>query len=542
MRETLPALVLGGLLLFSLFSSSCSRETKVERATREKILLLGNGAEPKALDPHLVASVGDSNILRSLFEGLVTPSPVDDSKHEPGVALRWESNEDATEWTFYLRDNAKWSNGDPVTAHDFIYSFNRLLHPEMGGPYASMLYFLKNAEKYNKGEIDSFDEVGAKAQGDRILICTLENPAPFFPDVVKHTTWLPVHRKTIEKYGSMTDHFTQWQAPGNLVSNGAFKLTGWRINGYVRVRKNPEYWDRANVKLNGIDFYPIDNQFTEERAYRNGLLHSTYTLPPSLIPLYQEKNDPELRIDTYSGSYFYRCNNQRELTRNVHFRKALSLAIDRERIVKFVTAGGQQPATGFTPPSEGGYQPPSVIRFDPEEARAELAKAGFATGSDVPPFVLSINTSEAHKDIAIAIQDMWKEHLGIDGISIENQEWKVYQKTVQRLDFDVARSGWIGDYVDPDTFLSLFTSSGTNNNTGWANADYDRLITKATRISDPKARYDKLREAEQILLEEQPIIPIYWYTSVYLLDSRVKNWNPLLLKNHPYKHLDLQED
>ena len=631
--------ILATLLILSCLISCGNREPKVINATREKILLLGNGAEPKALDPHLVSSVGDSAIMRAMFEGLVTYHPSQDSVDHPGVAERWEPNDDASEWTFYLRKNAKWSNGDPVTAHDFVYSYNRLLHPEMGGPYTSMLYFLKNAEDYNKGEYDisltsssdiddegkslvivvvngsdlhirifdtegekvvdmpeddliegqdltdlkellpkspigegfeltgqrksevlekiglvtdytykarikPFDMVGVKAIDDHTLVCTLETPTPFFPDIVKHTTWLPVHGPTIEKFGGMTEHFTKWQAPGNCVSNGPFQVTEWRVGGYVKVRRNLHYWDNANVKLNGVNFYPIDNQFTEERAFRNGLLHKTYIVPPNLIGIYKEKKDPNLKLQPYIGSYFYRFNTTRETTANIHLRRALSAAIDRERIVKYVTQAGEQAAFGFTPPTKGGYQPPNRIKFDPEAARAHLEKAGYASGDEVPEISLFINTSEGHKAVAIAIQDMWRTHLGIDTdkVTILNQEWKVFQKTVEDLRYDIARAGWIGDYLDPTTFLNLFRSTDTHNQTGWKNKDYDRLLLEAASIVDPEERYAKLQEAENILLDELPVTPIYWYTTKYLIHPDVKNWNPLLLDNHPFKFVDLSAD
>tara|TARA_B100000927_G_scaffold45100_7_gene32554 strand:- start:983 stop:2545 length:1563 start_codon:yes stop_codon:yes gene_type:complete len=508
-------------------------------ATQEKILIMGNGAEPKALDPHIVSSVGDSNILRALFEGLVAYHPTNDMLHEPGVAERWEPNEDFSEWTFYLRKNASWSNGDTLTAHDFVYSYNRILHPEMAAPYSSMLYFLKNAEEFNKGEIKDFSKVGVKAEGDYKLICTLKGPTPYFPDVVKHTTWLPVHGPTIEKFGNITDPYTEWQKPGNHVSNGAFTLTAWRINAYVKVRRNPYYWDANNVKPNGIDFMPIDNVFTEEKAFRNGLLHYTYVLPENLIAKYKEADDPRLRTETYAGSYFYRCNVNQAPTDNVNFRRALAYAIDQETIVEFVTRGGQQPAYGFTPPSEAGYDPPHVIAFDPERARHYLKEAGYENGSDVPEFTVIINTSEAHKSIAVAIQDMWKKHLGIKRVKIENQEWKVFQQTVHDTNYEISRAGWIGDYVDPNTFLSMWVTGDSNNNTGWSNTEYDRLMEESGLISDPKERYARLREAEQVLLDEVPILPIYWYTRTYLIHPDVKNWHPLLLDNHPYKHIDL---
>jgi oligopeptide transport system substrate-binding protein len=536
-RLTLLGPVLGLALLVTV--SGCGRESRVEMATREKILIMGNGAEPKALDPHIVSSVGDSNILRALFEGLVAYHPTNDMLHEPGVAERWEPNEDFSEWTFYLRKNASWSNGDTLTAHDFVYSYNRILHPEMAAPYSSMLYFLKNAEEFNKGEIKDFSKVGVKAEGDYKLICTLKGPTPYFPDVVKHTTWLPVHGPTIEKFGNITDPYTEWQKPGNHVSNGAFTLTAWRINAYVKVRRNSYYWDANNVKPNGIDFMPIDNVFTEEKAFRNGLLHYTYVLPENLIAKYKEADDPRLRTETYAGSYFYRCNVNQAPTDNVSFRRALAYAIDQETIVEFVTRGGQQPAYGFTPPSEAGYDPPHVIAFDPERARQYLKEAGYENGSDVPEFTVIINTSEAHKSIAVAIQDMWKKHLGIKRVKIENQEWKVFQQTVHDTNYEISRAGWIGDYVDPNTFLSMWVTGDSNNNTGWSNTEYDRLMEESGLISDPKKRYERLREAEQVLLDEVPVLPIYWYTRTYLIHPDVKNWHPLLLDNHPYKHIDL---
>lgn len=530
------------LLLFGIFcvgTVGCKRESRVDKATADKILLLGNGAEPKALDPHIVSSVGDSNILRSLFEGLVTYHPQNDMLHEPGVAERWEANDDFTEWRFFLRKDARWSNGDPVTAHDFVYSYHRILNPEMAAPYASMLYFLKNGEAYNRGEIDDVSKVGIKAVSDFELLCTLEQPAPYFPDVVKHTTWLPVHGPTIEKFGKVTDPYTEWQKPGNHVSNGAFYLTDWRINAYVKVRKNPHYWDIDTVKLNGINFYPIDNTFTEEKAFRNGLLHYTYVLPNNLISAYKENGDSRLRTETYNGSYFFRCNVNKAPTNNADFRRALAYAINRETIVNFVTRGGQQPAYAFTPPSEAGYHPPDMIRHDPERAREFLKKAGYESGKDVPEFTIMINTSESHKDIAVAVQDMWKKTLGIEKVKIENQEWKVFQQTVEDINYEVARSGWIGDYVDPNTFLSMWLTGDSNNQTGWSSPEFDRLMKESAAISDTQERYNKLAEAETVLLTELPVLPVYWYTRVYLIHPDVKNWNPLLLDNHPYKHIDL---
>ncbi len=522
--------------------ASCEKGDRVDEATKNKILRLGNGAEPKALDPHLVSSVGDSNIMRALFEGLVINHPSSDSEHVPGVAERWESNPEFTEWTFYLRDNAKWSNGDPLTAHDFVYSYNRILHPDIASPYSSMLYFLENGEAFNKGEIDDFSKVGVKAVDDHTLVCKLEDPAPYFPDVVKHTTWLPVHQATIEKFGSMTDPFTLWQRPGNHVGNGAFMLTDWRINDYVKVRRNPHYWDATTVKLNGIDFLPLDNTFTEERMFRDGLIHYTYVLPANMIEKYRTEQPDVLRSETYAGVYFFRCNVNEGPTKDKNFRKALAHAIDQETIVKYVTMGGQIPAYGFVPPSEaeGGYVPPNVIEYNPEKAKEYLKAAGYSSGADVPEFTILINTSEAHKAIAEAIQDMWKTDLGIENVKISNQEWKVFQQTVQDINYDIARAGWIADYVDPNTFLSMWKTGDSNNQTGWSSETYDRLLKEAAQLSDNKARYVKMKEAEDVLLDELPVLPVYWYTRVYALHPDVQNWNPLLLDNHSYKFIDLK--
>ena len=544
LSSTQPAIRGLAFCALAILLAGCEKEDRATRAARDGILLLGNGAEPRALDPHLVQSVGDSSILRALFEGLTTYHPTDDSIHNPGVAKSWDSNEDFTEWTFHLRDNARWSNGDPVTAHDFIYAYSRLLDPNMGGPYTSMLFFLKNGEAYNKGDVKEFADVGVKAPDDYTLVCTLEDPTPFFPDVVKHTTWYPVHQATIEKFGGWTEQYTAWQKPGNHVGNGAFRLKEWRVNGHVTVERNPYYWDTDNVKLNGIVFYPLDNAYTEERAFRDGLIHMTYQLAPAMVDWYRENRPDLLRIETYAGVYFFRCNVTREPLDNKYLRKALAHAIDQETIVEYVSMGGQIPAFGFTPSSESedGYHPPNVVKFDPELAKEYLRKAGFESGADVPEFDIIINTSESHKAIAAAVQDMWKKHLGIENVTISNQEWKVFQQTLKDLNYDVARSGWIADYVDPNTFLSMWRSNDSNNETGWENAEYDALLKEAAGLSDPAARYAKMYEAEEILLDELPVLPIYWYTRVYTKSPHVKNWHPLLLDNHPWKHIGLSVD
>jgi oligopeptide transport system substrate-binding protein len=501
---------------------------------------MGNGAEPRALDPHLVSSVGDSNIMSALFEGLVSYHPTSDKLSAPGVAERWESNEEYTEWTFHLRNNAKWSNGDPVTAHDFVYAYHRILSPDLVSPYASMLNFLVNAEEFNKGDITDFTQVGVKAPDDLTLICTLRQPTAFFPEVVKHTTWLPVHKGTIEKFGKMTDKFTLWQRPGNHVSNGPFKLKYWRINQVVKAEPNPYYWDRKTVKLKEIHFLPIVSEFTEERSFRDRQMHITYQMPPNMVQWYRDKDPKFLSITDWAGVYFFRCNvgSGLDVMKNVKVRRALALALDRQKITENVTMGGEKPAYGFAPPM-GTYDPPKMMEFNPEEARRLLAEAGYPDGKDFPELVLKFNTLERHRSIAEAVQDMWKTHLNLDNMRLENQEWKVYQKTMEDMDYQLGRAAWIADYLDPTSFLDMWRSGDTNNYTGWANPTYDKLLREAALQPSEEARNNKLREAETVLLAELPIIPLYWYSRPVLKHPDLKNWDPLLLDKHPYKHLDV---
>ncbi len=534
------------ILAFVLACNAACQIDRAEHAADNGILILGNGAEPKTLDPGQVQSVGDSNIMLALFEGLVNYHISDDKQHQPGVAQAWEPNEDFTVWTFYLRggdhpdlpklEPARWSNGDIVTAEHFVYAFHRTLAPGYGSVYASMLYFLENAEAFNKGEVKDFAEVGAKALDEFTLECRLHSPTAYFPGVVKHQTWYPVHPPTIDKFGDFDDKFTDWQKPGNHVGNGPFQLKSWRINDKVIVERNPHFWGAEDVKLNEIWFIPADS-YTDERMFRDKANHLTYVLPPTLIDYYKEHYPEVYREEPYSGSYFYRCNITKPPLDDPKVRRALALAIDRREIVKYVTRGGQMPATAYTPPIEGVYEPPDVVRFDPEEARKLLAESKY--GNNLPKFELLINTSEQHRKIAEAIQDMWRKNLDLDPdtITINNQEWKVFQVTTYERKYTMARAGWIADYVDPTTFLDMWRTGDSNNNTTWSNAKYDSLLKQAALEKNPDARLKLLREAEDVLMAELPIIPIYWYTRVYALHPRVRNWHPLVLDKHDYKQI-----
>ena len=323
------------------------------------------------------------------------------------------------------------------------------------------------------------------------------------------------------------------------MGNGPFKLKSWVINKSVEVEPNPYYWDAETVKLKEIRFYPIPSEFSEERAYRDGQIHYTYTMPPNMIDWYR-KNDPKhLRLDPYLGVYYYKFNLTKPPLDNPKLRQALSLAIDRKKIVENVTLGGQEPAYALSPPIEGLYQPPKIVHYDPEKARELLAEAGYPGGKGLPKIELLFNTQDTHKSIAETIQAMWKKELGIDGISLLNQEWKVYQSTLHEMRYEIGRHAWIGDFVDPTTFLDMFRTGDSNNETGWSSPRYDQLLKDAARAPSMEERTKILLEAETILLTELPIIPIYWYTRTTLVHPSMRGWEPLLIDNHPYKHVDL---
>src|SRR5438094_136611 len=408
---------LAGLALVA----GCSKPpTLVGEGDRLQILHKGNKSDPQELDPHIVQGVPEHHILQALLENLVTEDPTD-LHPVPGQAESWDISPDGTTYTFHLRAGIRWSNGDPVTAHDFVRSYRRALTPSLGCEYAYMYFVMKGAE-------------------------------------------------------------------------------------------------------------------TEERSFRSGQLHVTEQVPQSKISVYRRDKPQLLRIDPYLGAYFYRINTTRPQFRDKRVRQALAMAIDRKTIVENVTRGGQLPAYYFTPPDTVGYTSRSAIRYDPEGARQLLAQAGYPGGKGFPPFDILYNTSESHKSVAEAIQQMWKRELGID-VRLLNQEWKVYLDTEKRKDYDVSRAGWIGDYADPSTFLETFLADSGNNRTGWANAEYDRLLKEASRLGDRETRYELFQKAEAIFLDEMPVIPIYHYTRVYLLRPEVRGWNATILDHHPYPYV-----
>ena len=611
------------LLALACLLSSCSAPSPIEKATREKTLLLVNASEPQGLDPHLVSGVLESNIIRALFEGLCLEHPSKNGVPLPGVAESWEHNEDFTVWTFHLRKNAQWSDGVPLTAEDFIFSFKRILNPRLASEYSFMLYYIQGAEDFHKtrrcktlfsnnsevpfdwdvlketlnlsgikdDESSGFNKrgldrltseelqelredqslftwpdklqvksrlwiieqllafgdspdslwdrigVAATAPDPHTLLIKLRAPMPYLTELTKHYTWYPVPRHTILEFGTIDDGYSEWTRPGNMISNGPFTLKSWWINDHIHVVKNPKYWDADKVQLNGIRYFPIANFYTEGRMFYNDQLHVTYTVASELIE-YSKKHYPrEYRNELYLGTYFLRCNVTRATLDNLKVRHALSLALDCESLIEHVLQGGEKPARGLVPPSSE-YESPDIIYYDPEEARRLLAEAGYPDGKGFPDIRLLTTDKESSKRIAEAIQGMWKQELNIS-VGIDSREWATYLDKMFEKEYDLAFSGWIGDYLDPTTFLDMWWKDGGNNRTGWFSDEYEGILREAEQQADQKKRITLLQKAETLFLNERPILRLYWNTRKYLIHPDVENWHPLLLDNHPYKFISL---
>lgn len=530
-----PSLLLLAALSF-LCACSKNRLSVADKAVQDRILIIGNSADPQTLDPHLAQGLLEEKIITALFEGLTTYHSTDDNQGEPGVAERWESNPDATRWTFYLRKDAKWSNGDPVTAHDFIYSWKRVLSPELGAEYAALLYYLKNGREYHSGEITDFSQVGCHAVDDHTISVELIGPIHYFHLVLVHYAWFPVHPPTIEKFGGPFNRASQWTRPENFVGNGPFTLTEWTVNNVVRVSANPHYWDKSTVRLKEIRFLPIADAAQEDVAFAGGQLHITYGIVPEKLPYWQSKQPEAVRMEPQLGIFYFMINTEQTPLNDPRIRKALSLAIDRRLITENVTRGGQLPAYGFTPPGLSGYPPLESLHYDPNTARKFLAEAGFPSGKGFPPCSILYNSSDFNRKIAEAIQEMWRKELGIE-IQLTNQDWTSYLNARNQRNYTIARASWFGDYPDPITFISLWSSTNGNNQTGWANSLFDSLLNAARMEPNPKKRLSLLREAESLFLEELPGIPVFYFSKNYLIDSRVDGWFAKALDGRPWKRI-----
>ncbi|MFI5356442.1 MAG: peptide ABC transporter substrate-binding protein, partial [Opitutales bacterium] len=505
---------------------------RVQQGTRDGVMLVGNGSEPSDIDPQTATGVPESDIVRTLFEGLTRNDPVT-LEARPGAAERWDVSPDGLVYVFHLRAGLAWSDGTPLTARDFYTSFERMLSPQLASDNADQLYPVVNAEPFHQGRLKDFAQVGFRVIDDRTLEMRLLYPAPFLLKSMASRTWMPVPRHVLERYGDPRQRGNPWTRPGRLVGNGPFMLKAWVPNSYLEVVRNPHYWNAAHVKLNGIRFIPIDNESTEEATFRAGQLHKTERVPITKIDVYRREAPQLLHIHPYSGVYYYNFNVRQPPFNDVRVRRALALAVDRESIVRHISRAGEIPAYHFTPEGIGGYVSRARTRLDFAAARQLLAEAGYPGGRGLPPITLLYNTAENHRAIAEAIQQTWKKELGVD-IHLENQEWKVYLDNMTHGFYQICRAGLIMEPYDPSQFLRVFIKDSGYNNTGWSDPEYDRLYEEVMHTNDNTRRLALMQRMEQILTDAMPILPIYYYTQQYLMDPSVHGWADNLLSNEPF--------
>lgn len=532
-----------GLILAALVAglAGCSPgESRVAEGNRNGVLYLGNGTEPQTIDPHVLSGSPEANVADALFEPLITRNPFDES-FEAGVAKSWVFSDDAMSIEFRLNPKARWSNGEPITAEDFRWSWERALNPALGNPLANVFFIIRNAEAYHLGKIDDFDEVGVRVIDEHTLRVELAYPYPFALINFTYVYMAPLHRATLEAHGGTRARYSAWTRPANIVSNGPFRLTQWKLQRSLRVERNPYYWDADKVRLNGIVFRPIESAATEEKMFRSGQLHVTSTLPNSKISGYRKQQDSPLIQTPQMASYFYVFNIKVPPLNDRRVRQALNLAVDRKLITTKVLNDTAIAWGAYVPFGMPGYEPPKQLGFDPERARTLLAEAGFPNGEGFPSLSLLYNTSEDHRTIAVAVQQMWTKHLNID-ITLENQEWQVYLTAVREGNFQIARRGWNGD-VTPDSFLDYMVSDANTNAAGFANDEYDDLVvTQARRTSDLPTLMRLYARAEEILLREAPILPVSTYTAKRLVQPSVTGMHGRIISSYNYKYVELDPE
>lgn len=498
-------------------TSNSGSNSGEEKLAADQTLRINLSAEPPTFDPAQAQDSQANTVLKTMYEGLTRMN--DGGEPEPAAAESW--NIDGTKYTFHLRKDAKWSNGDPVTANDFLFAWERVLSPKTdpAPPYAYQLYYIKNAQEYNEGKITDFSQVGVKAVDANTLEVELVAPTPYFLGLTSFYTYYPVHQ-------SVKDD-AKWAVDASkMIVNGPFTLSSWIKGQTIEVTKNENYWGKDNVKLNKITMSLVNSGATELASYKNGELdragHPNGEIPTDQIPIVKQELKDEINVKGIASIYYYQFNLTAKPFDNEKIRKAFAMTINRQDIVDKVTLGGQLPAFGFVPPGIKGVNDEfrNEVKDDfftenTEEAKKLLEEGMKEEGyTQLPEITLIYNSSEAHKKIALAVADMWKKNLGVD-VKTENQEWGVFIENRQNLNYQVARAGWTADYNDPMTFLDMWTSNSGNNDIGLKDAEYDKLINEAKTTEDNAKRNENFKKAEEILVKNtMGIMPIYYYTSV----------------------------
>lgn len=529
------ALTSAALVLATLVGLTLAGCAKRPPQPVDTLLRLSQRNEPATLDPHLATLPDEISVLRALSEGLTAPHP-DGGVPSPAAAESWIVSVDGRRHTFRLRRDARWSNGDPVTAADFVYSFRRALDPALASPKAQLFFAVKNAAAYHRGELADFSEVGFTAVNETTLIVETAEPTPYLPALAASGAWLPVHRATLERHAGPTPRDSTWSLPENFVGNGPFVLREWRKGQHLLLVPNPHYHSRTRIGVGSLRFQIYDSGDTEERAFRGGQVDVTMSVPTSKIETYAA---PVLQRQPLHETRYFALNLSRPPLNDVRIRRALSLALDRDSLGNHVLRGGQRAALNFIPPGLGGYDGPPRLRRDGDEARRLLAAAGYPDGRGFPR--LELSAWGISPTILEAVQQMWRRELGLD-IAIVQREGRVHMAALHSGDFTLALMPAIPDYADASALFEEFKTGAPGNFPRWSDAHYDELVTAAGRAATSTQRVELYRAAEDLLLSALPVIPLYFNTQNYLVSPAVHGWRQDELWNRFYLDVTLHPD
>jgi oligopeptide transport system substrate-binding protein len=493
------------------------------------VLHRGNGTEPKTLDQAHADETTGVKILFDLYEALLNTDA--DANLLPGVAERWRIADDALTYTFDLRRDARWSNGDPVTAEDFVAAFRRMVNPATASPNAQFYAPFENARHIVRGE-QPVDTLGARAVDAHTLELRLETPTPWFLDLLATRLGFPIHRASLEEYG---EHFAR---PGTLIGNGAYVLAEWVVQGHIRLERNPYYWNSAVLDIDQVYYYPTEDQSSEFMRYRAGELHYTWEIPNQRYAWIKDNMGEDLRVGPYLGVYFFSFDVTEPPFDDVRVRQALSMALDRETVAQSVVGTGEIPAYNLVPEYISNYEAAAYEWRDwPEERRLEEAQRLYAEAGYGPEnplsFTITYNTSANHRKIVVALASLWNQALSTN-VSVLNLEWKVLlEQRRDRSNWEMLRMGWIGGWQDPYGFLEILLSGSPFNDSGFDDPAYDALLLESSSITDPEARRRALTQAESMMLQQYPVLPLYFYVTNRLVSQDVNGYRVNILDRDP---------
>lgn len=526
MKKNKLVSMLSLVLVLALVVTGCASGSKNESGANNNEFRINLASEPPTLDPAQATDQVSFTVINAIYEGLTI---IDENGNvQPGIAEKWDVSEDGKTYTFTIRSDAKWNNGDPITAHDFEFSWKRALDPKLvpkPSQYAYQMYYIEGAEAYNTGS-GSVDDVKINATDDHTLVVTLNAPTVYFESLLSTAIYFPVHQ-------SVTENEAFAAAANTMITNGPFTMTEWKRNTSIVLEPSESYYARDDIKFAKVSFTMVNDSNSELNMYETGKLdyagYPTGALPTDQFASLKEKYPNEFQIKGTASLYYYLINTTEAPFTNEKIRQALSLSIDRAAITEKVTLGGQIPAYGLVPPGIKGVEDEYRNEVDDNyfQEDLELAKQLLAEGlaeeglTELPAFSLTFNTNELHQKVAEAVVDMWSNNLGVNA-QIGNEEWGVFLDNRTAMNYQVARAGWGADYNDPISFIGLFTSKSGNNNTGYANAEYDALVSQVDQSTDAAERVRLMAEAEKMIIDSHSIIPIYYYSTVYLMKPDVK--------------------